>query len=199
MIRIIYLIFFTLIFCLTDEELLEIKAKTEVDPTAPDFTLNSLTHETLEDNSIEFIESEINLYDLKGKLVLLNFWATWCGPCLYEIPDLNELHEIYNHRGLEILGISISDNGYQLKKFKKQRDIKYPLLFDNPQEMQSVTEEYGGIYSIPISILIDTSSQIIRVYNSAILKDHDFRMYADLISYIEANLPTSKIDESLNE
>ena len=199
MIRIIYLIFFTLIFCLTDEELLEIKTKTEVDSSAPDFTLNSLTHKILEDNSIEFIESEINLYDLKGKLVLLNFWATWCGPCLYEIPDLNELHEIYNDRGLEILGISISDNGYQLKKFKKQRDIKYPILFDNPQEMQNVTEKYGGIYSIPISILIDTSSQIIRVYNSAILKNHDFRMYADLISYIEANLPTPKINESLNE
>lgn len=193
--KIILLICFSFVLCLTEDELLEIKAKTEVDNSAPDFTLNSLTHTILDDNSLEFIESEINLYDLKGKLVLLNFWATWCGPCIYEIPDLNELHDIYHDRGLEILGISISDNAYQLKKFKKQRDIKYPLLYDSPQEMQKTTQEYGGIYSIPISILVDTSSQIIRVYNSAIIKDYDFRMYADLINHIESNLPISAKEE----
>ncbi len=82
-----------------------------------------------------------------------------------------------------------------MKKFKKQRDIKYPLLYDSPQEMQKTTQEYGGIYSIPISILVDTSSQIIRVYNSAIIKDYDFRMYADLINHIESNLPIPAKEE----
>ena len=69
---------------------------------APDFTLTALN------------DSVYNLRELEGKVVLVNFWATWCGPCRMEIPEFNELHKSYHERGLEILGISVSDNKKQL-------------------------------------------------------------------------------------
>ena len=72
---------------------------------APDFTLTALD------------DSSYTLSEMEGKVVLLNFWATWCGPCRMEIPEFNELHENYHDRGLEILGISISDSKKQLQNF----------------------------------------------------------------------------------
>ena len=65
------------------------------------------------------INKIITLEDLRGKVVLINFWATWCGPCRMEIPDFNELYKKYNDKGLEILSISISDSYEQLIKFKR--------------------------------------------------------------------------------
>ena len=65
---------------------------------AKDFTLKSVKNDSL-----------ITLSDMKDKVVLINFWATWCGPCRMEIPDFNELYEKYNSKGLNILGLSISD------------------------------------------------------------------------------------------
>ena len=68
---------------------------------APDFTLKSLN------------DSSYTLSKMAGKVVLINFWATWCGPCRMEIPEFNELYENYHEKGLEILGISVSDNKKQ--------------------------------------------------------------------------------------
>ena len=74
---------------------------------APDFTLNTMN------------DSIYTLSELEGKVVLINFWATWCGPCRMEIPEFNELQKSYHNKGLEILGISVSDNKKQLKNFTK--------------------------------------------------------------------------------
>ena len=79
-----------------------------------------------------------------------------------------------------------------LEKFLKAYKMDYPVLYGTPSEIQKVTTAYGGIYSIPISVLIDKNNQILRVYPGAILKKYDPNMYADLIYNIELSL--SKID-----
>ena len=130
------------------------------------------------------IEDEISLEDLRGQVVLINFWATWCGPCRMEIPDLNELYKQYNDLGLEILGISTSDSKIQLKQFINAYNMFYPVLYGNQNLMNKIQMEYG-VRSIPMSILLNKKGEVIRVYQSAILKEYDPRMYTDLIIQIE--------------
>ena len=140
------------------------------------------------------IHDEVSLHDLKGKVVLLNFWATWCGPCRIEIPDLNELYKKYYDKGFEVLGISISDKKQQLVKFKKGYNVEYPLLYGPQNIMQNILLQYGGVYSVPMSFLISGNSEIIRVYPGAILKQYDQNMYSDLVFNIEKLLSEINID-----
>ena len=147
------------------------------------------TFSILTSSANSLIDSEkISLHDLKGKVVLINFWATWCGPCRIEIPDLNELYKNYYDKGFELLGISISDNKNQLMKFKKAYNVEYPLLWGSQNIMQNILLQYGGVYSVPMSFLINSNSEIIRVYPGAILKQYDQNMYTDLVLNIERAL-----------
>ena len=172
---------------LSPEQIEKIKEVTEDVNKAPDFTLNSI--QSINEN---YFDSTYTLNKMKDKVVLINFWATWCGPCRLEIPDFNELYDKYNNRGLEILGISISDTKEQLINFLNAYKIDYPVLYGKQNEMQKVLSEYGGIYSIPISVLIDKNNQILRVYPGAILKKYDPNMYADLIYNIEISIDPIK-------
>tara|TARA_B100000029_G_scaffold279004_1_gene273295 strand:- start:1894 stop:2466 length:573 start_codon:yes stop_codon:yes gene_type:complete len=169
---------------ITPEQLEKIKEVTKDVNIAPDFLLNSI--------QTNYPDSIYVLSKMKNNVVLLNFWATWCGPCRLEIPDFNELYNKYNKKGLEILGISISDSKEQLQNFLNAYKIDYPILYGTQSELQKVSLDYGGIYSIPISILIGPNNEIVRVYPGAILKQYDPNMYADLIYNIELSL--SKID-----
>ena len=72
----------------------------------------------VEDENVLLKEDMVSLSNLRGKVILINFWATWCGPCIMEIPDFNELYKKYSEDDFEILGISISDSKKQLIKFK---------------------------------------------------------------------------------
>ena len=139
---------------------------------------------TSNENNMTF-DSTITLDSLRGKVILINFWATWCGPCRMEIPDFNELYDKYNEQGFEVLAISISDPRGPLLEFKNAYNIFYPILYGNQREMSKIQMEYGGIYSIPISFLIDKSGEVIRVYPGAIIKTIDPSMYTDLVMNIE--------------
>ena len=134
------------------------------------------------------VNKTVTLSDLVGKVVLINFWATWCGPCRLEIPDFNELYKTYNDRGLEILSISISDSYEQLIKFKNAYNMFYPILYGDQRTMAKIQRDYGGVYSIPMSFLIDKNGEIIRVYPGAILKQFDPNIYMDLVLHIEDSL-----------
>ena len=131
------------------------------------------------------IESSVTLDSLKGKVVLINFWATWCGPCRMEIPDFNELYRDYNDKGLEVLAISIDDGRDALLNFKNAYNIFYPILYGTRSQMSKIQMEYGGIYSIPITFLLNKKGEVIRVYPGAIIKQFDPGMYTDLVMNIE--------------
>ena len=110
-------------------------------PFAPNFTLQDL-----EGNNV-------SLADYKGKVVFVNFWATWCPPCRAEIPHFVDLIDQYGEDGFAILGISVDDpkDHNKIPGFKDKFNINYPILLANGK----VTRDYGGIRSIPTTFVLD--------------------------------------------
>ena len=144
-------------------------------------------------------DSTIHLSSFKGNVVLLNFWATWCGPCIAEIPEFNDLYNKYNSEGLEILGVSVSDNYKQLKKFSNKIEVDYKLLFGSSDEMGIVIQNYGGFYSVPVSYLINRDGFIVRGYPGAIIGEYWSSLLKDDITkflsepYLNNSLDTIKV------
>ena len=172
---------------ITNDQLDKIKEVTSDINIAKNFSLRSVVK-----------DSTYTLSNMKDKVILINFWATWCGPCRMEIPDFNELYKKYSDKGLEILGISISDTKDQLVNFLKAYTIDYPVLYGSQGDMQKVIIDYGGVYSIPMSFLIGKNNEIKRIYPGAILKQYDPNMYSDLVYTIETSLAEEyKIDNIL--
>jgi len=93
----------------------------------------------------------IRLNELAGQVVLINFWASWCGPCRKEMPKLEELHEKYKDLGVTILGINIDENSELSKKVLKDITVTFPILYDNENK---VSEQYS-IEAMPATFLVD--------------------------------------------
>ena len=143
---------------------------------APDFTLNSIE------------DSIYTLSNLNGNVILINFWATWCGPCRMEIPEFNELQKQYAEKGFKILGISVSDNKKQLQNFVKSVAVDYDLLYGSSKEMNKIMKDYGGVYSVPSSFLLNRRGEIVWSYPGAVLKDYDPQTFATFVYEIEKSL-----------
>ena len=154
---------------------------------APDFTLTAMN------------DSIYTLSKLEGKVVLINFWATWCGPCRMEIPEFNEIHKSYHERGLEILGISVSDNKKQLKNFAKSFAVNYPLLYGGAREMNKIMKDYGGVNAVPSSFLVGKNGNIVWSYPGAILKNYDPQTFATLLYEIEKELKKGEVENPVEE
>ncbi|MDP8236373.1 MAG: TlpA disulfide reductase family protein [Candidatus Erginobacter occultus] len=108
-----------------------------------------------------FSGGRVRLSDYRGKVVLLNFWATWCPPCVTETPDFVNLYKNYRERGLVILGVSLDQNPRAvLQPFIRKHKIEYPILLAD----RRVTNDYGGITSIPTTFLIDREGIIREQY-----------------------------------
>ncbi|HEY5616278.1 MAG TPA: TlpA disulfide reductase family protein [Bacteroidota bacterium] len=120
--------------------------QTQQKAKAPDFTLKTSDGKT------------IQLSKLKGKVVLVNFWATWCGPCKAEIPDFMEVYSAYKSKGFEIVGIALDGEGWEVvKPYMQKIKINYPIVIgDGP-----LTVAYGGIDAIPTSFLVDKEGYIV--------------------------------------
>ena len=116
---------------------------------APDFQLKSLDGKPL------------RLSAMKGKVVLLDFWATWCPPCKEEIPHFKELYAAYGPQGVEIIGISLDQEGEEVvRAFAQREKINYPLAMGSTE----LTQQYGGIRGIPTTFLIDKRGRIAKKY-----------------------------------
>ena len=117
-----------------------------VSKKAPNFTLKT------SDGSV------IELSKLKGKTVVVNFWATWCGPCRAEIPGFLDVYSKYKSKGLEIVGISLDRGGWDdVKPFVKKYNISYPVVLGNDR----IATLYGNIEAIPTTFIIDKNGAIV--------------------------------------
>jgi len=102
-------------------------------------------------------DKPVKLSDFKGKVVILNFWATWCPPCRQEIPDFVALQKQYADKGLVIVGVSLDDGGAAVvKPFVKKMGINYPIVMGD----QKTAAAYGGIQVVPTTFVIDKNGKI---------------------------------------
>ena len=104
--------------------------------------------------------AEVRLADHKGKVVLLNFWATWCPPCKMEIPWFVEFQEQYGSRGFQVLGVSVDDPPEKLPPFAREFGTNYPLLVGADRD--DVQEAYGPIFGIPVTVIIGRDGRICK-------------------------------------
>jgi thiol-disulfide isomerase/thioredoxin len=112
-------------------------------------------------------DAEYKLSDLKGKVVLVNFWASWCAPCLAEIPEFIKVREEYHDRGFEILGISTDDTPAQLRDFARKYKTNYPLV----QVTAEVEEAYGPVFGLPTSILVARDGSVCKRHFGPLSKE----------------------------
>jgi thiol-disulfide isomerase/thioredoxin len=98
----------------------------------------------------------VKMADYKGKVVLVNFWATWCGPCKVEIPAFVELYAEYKDKGLVIVGISVDDSPEQLQAFMKEYRMNYPVLQMTPD----VENAFGPFYGYPTTFFVARDGSI---------------------------------------
>jgi peroxiredoxin len=112
--------------------------------TAPNFT------------RIDLNDRQVSLADYRGKVVLLNFWATWCAPCLTEMPRFVAWQQEYGRRGLQVIGISMDDEEQPVRILSQKYRLNYPVIMGD----EKIGEKYGGILGLPVTFLIDRSGKI---------------------------------------
>ncbi len=103
----------------------------------------------------------VKLSDFQGKVIILDFWATWCPPCRKEIPHFVALQKEYGEKGLQVIGISLDRGGVRvLKPFARKYKINYPILLGNSE----VGKKYGGIVGIPTTFIINQKGEIVKKF-----------------------------------
>jgi cytochrome c biogenesis protein CcmG/thiol:disulfide interchange protein DsbE len=101
--------------------------------------------------------SSVKLSDYRGKVVLLNFWATWCGPCTLEIPWFVEFEREYKTQGLAVIGVSMDEDGWTaIKPYMEAHKMNYRVLLGD----DSVSQLYGGVESLPTTFIIDRAGRV---------------------------------------
>ncbi|MGB9611820.1 MAG: redoxin domain-containing protein [Bryobacteraceae bacterium] len=122
---------------------------------APDFELRDVNGKT------------IRLSDYRGQVVLLNFWATWCGPCKIEIPWFVEFQRTFKDRGFTVIGVSVDEDGWEaVRPFLAARQVNYPVVIATPE----VETKYGGVEALPMSFLIDRDGRIASTHVGLVTK-----------------------------
>ncbi|MFZ1134783.1 MAG: TlpA disulfide reductase family protein [Candidatus Korobacteraceae bacterium] len=112
--------------------------------SAPNFTVNNIDGKKL------------SLSDYKGKVVLLDFWATWCTPCRAEIPHFVEMQEKYGPQGFQVIGISMDDDAKPVREFYQQYKMNYPVAVGDDK----LADRFGGVMGLPVNFVIDREGRI---------------------------------------
>ncbi len=112
--------------------------------------------------------TKFDLAGRRGKVVLLNVWATWCGPCIYEIPELQRIHDLYTARGFEVVGVSVDESGIEsVKQFVDDKKMRYPIALDPQGKLASLLQTSV----LPTSVLLDRTGKIVWKKYGAILEN----------------------------
>ena len=116
---------------------------------APDFALKSSTGENL------------RLSEYRGNVVMINFWATWCGPCRQEMPLLDELYTRYERVGFSLLGVNIDDDSRRAMQMIEDLGVSFPVLFDVRKEVSKLYE----VEAMPVTVLVDREGNVRYVHH----------------------------------
>ncbi len=122
---------------------------------APDFTLQSLDGQ------------EITLSDYRGKLVMLNFWATWCPPCNYEMPDLQSYYEAHKDENFIILGVNYEGSAEEVQNFVDKYNVTFPILLDS----DGTVAQLFGVQGLPTSFFVDKEGHVLGYQPGPVTKE----------------------------
>jgi cytochrome c biogenesis protein CcmG/thiol:disulfide interchange protein DsbE len=121
----------------------------------------------------------VTLADYKGKVLLLNFWATWCGPCKIEIPWFTEFQQSYKDKGFEVLGVAMDDEGWTaVKPYLASHKINYRIVLGT----DSVSSAYGGVDALPTTFVIDQNGKVLSTHVGLVSKDDYVKEIESLLS-----------------
>jgi peroxiredoxin len=127
---------------------------------APEFSLKDANGQT------------VHLADYRGKVVLLDFWATWCGPCKIEIPWFMEFETQFKDQGFAVLGVSMDEDGWAaIKPYVRDRKMNYRVLLGDDK----VSTSYGGLDALPTTLLIDREGNIASVHEGVSMGKEEFK------------------------
>jgi peroxiredoxin len=115
---------------------------------APDFVLKSATG------------TNLRLSEYRGNVVMINFWATWCGPCRQEMPLLNDLYSRYGRVGFSLLGVNIDDDSRRAMDMAEELGVTFPVLFDERKEVSRLYQ----VEAMPVTVLVDRTGKVRHVH-----------------------------------
>jgi thiol-disulfide isomerase/thioredoxin len=142
---------------------------------APDFTLKTLDGK------------DVTLSSLKGKAVMVNFWATWCEPCKIEMPWLVELQDKYRKDGFEIIGVAMDDSGQkEISEFARKMKVNYTVVIGS----EKVADLYGGLDGLPTNFFLDRNGKVIDSFKG-------LRSESDIVDNIKKALASERKSASL--
>jgi len=134
--------------------------------TKPTKTADIIWGDSPDFSSKTLDDADFTLSSLKGKVILLNFWATWCPYCKREIPDFIQMTKDFKENGLEIVGIAFERDSTGIKEFVKERGINYEIVMGDNQ----IAQQYG-ISGIPATFIIDKNGNLVKKYIGTVRKE----------------------------
>lgn len=138
----------------------------DVEQSAPDFTLEALEGPNQ------------RLQEYRGQVVLINFWASWCGPCRQEMPVLDQLHKRYEEAGFAVLGVNVEGSRAPAEKIAKEANVSFPVLIDAKQK---ISKEYD-LEAMPSTVVVDRDGKIRYIHRG--YKPGDETKYLEVVKQL---------------